>query len=112
MSNPVDRIKKFIGYLPEGDRALASNFINVRDFESLKDLVFSDICKLERRLVPKDEQEGTNIVMLETLYYEVDSYVSLLNGYNEDSEPMELDIPTIDEIADTLVGENPEDYLL
>lgn len=87
---PVQTIKELVQYLPEKDIKFANKFIDKRDFESLSDLVKSDIYKIERDInsIP-EELEDEKIVkqkvlnQLENLKSEVDSYLMLL-GYTED----------------------------
>ena len=45
----VDEIKSLITILPEQDVKLALHFVDTRQFESLKDLVDSDVIKLEKQ---------------------------------------------------------------
>lgn len=87
---PVQTIKELVQYLPEKDIKFANKFIDKRDFESLSDLVKSDIYKIERDInsIP-EEFEDERLVkqkvlsQLENLKSEVDSYLMLL-GYTED----------------------------
>lgn len=87
---PVQTIKELVHYLPEKDIKFANKFIDKRDFESLSDLVKSDIYKIERDInsIPEefeDERLAKQKVLsqLENLKSEVDSYLMLL-GYTED----------------------------
>lgn len=121
MSNPVDKIKKLIDFLPESDQALAHQFITMRDFESLKDLVHSDIYKLERKqlesittptefLSPKTQ----NLTMLESLYFEIDMYISLIYGvsnWESDGNDDDTFLP-LDNLEVPIDEEISEDYLL
>lgn len=44
----ISQLRKLIWCLPKGDSELANNFLNVRDFESLLDLVSSAIYKVKK----------------------------------------------------------------
>ena len=49
MSSPVERMKKLLPCLPKKDITLAEKFINERDFESLREIVSSDIYKIAKK---------------------------------------------------------------
>lgn len=48
MSNPLQEIKALIPALPKGDIPFAEKFINNRDYESLKELTWSALKRLEK----------------------------------------------------------------
>jgi hypothetical protein len=56
--NTIDKIKSLFVLLPSKDIVLANEFLNKRDFLSLKDLVDSDVTKAYNillQLMPEDE---------------------------------------------------------
>lgn len=56
--NTIDKIRGLFVLLPQKDINLANEFLNKRDFLSLKDLVDSDVIKAYRaleKLMPEDE---------------------------------------------------------
>lgn len=86
MSKPVERIQVLIGSLPERDIPLGHEFLNERDFDSLKELIDSAIYKVRRSLKsdnPKEEYLKVNLEDLGRLKSEVDMYIAQL-GISED----------------------------
>ena len=53
----VEKIKGLVHHLTEGDDNLAVRFIDVRDFESLKELVDSAIIRTKRSVVSINPSE-------------------------------------------------------
>lgn len=93
---PIQMMEELIPLLPEKDVKFASNFIIKRDFESLSDLVASDIYKLERKINILNKEDNISelskvMKLLEdycSLKSIIDEYLTLL-GYNNDYEPEE-----------------------
>lgn len=65
----VERMRKLLNNLPKSDQPLGEQFIQSRDFESLKDLVDSAIYKVRKHKAKKDEEDG---VLLKQEYLDVD----------------------------------------
>ena len=91
MSKTLDNIKKFINYLPSKDVQIGFKFLEIRDFENLKDLVDSAIIRTKKNLrseFPKQEYINVDLEYLNILKSEVDIYLFQLNliEYNEDDE--------------------------
>lgn len=63
----VDEIKSLISILPEQDVNLALKFVDTRQFESLKELVDSDVIKLEKQALQYDVDTNEYFVALSTL---------------------------------------------
>lgn len=83
--------------MPGKDSALAESFISNRDFDSLRDLVHSVIKKARANKELSDtlgEESEDTLVMLESLYFEVDAYLALIYGSTEQYEEDE-DFPDI-----------------
>lgn len=87
---PVERIKRLTQYLPKDDIALAHTFIDSRDFESLQELVDSDIVKTKRNISsssnPKEEYLSLDVDEMEKLKTEVDGYLDQLQLPEQDDE--------------------------
>lgn len=88
----VERIKGLTHHLPEGDDNLAVRFIEVRDFESLKELVDSAIIRTKRSVVsinPSEKYTKVDLDALRELKASVDEYVDQLDipsdTYNYDA---------------------------
>lgn len=96
--SPICRIKALLGALPERDSVLALSFVESRDYESLRDLVHSVIYMTERAQGSLEFQrcKNLNLTNLETLYFEVDTYVSLLYGLEDDVDCMEFELGDIE----------------
>ena len=91
MSKTLKNIKKFINYLPSKDVQIGFKFLEIRDFENLKDLVDSAIIRTKKNLrseFPKQEYINVDLEYLNILKSEVDIYLLQLNliEYNEDDE--------------------------
>jgi hypothetical protein len=85
---PLERIRSLLVNLPEGDQQLGEQFIQSRDFDSLKELVDSAIYKIRKELKkenPKEDYLNLDIEVLTTLKAEVDTYQMSL-GIPEDEE--------------------------
>lgn len=82
MSTPTQRISSLLKYIPAKDIPYATKFFNERDFESLRDLVKSDIHTLKKK---KDESLEEQIDFLRELKSEVDAYL-LMIGLEEEGE--------------------------
>lgn len=81
MSKPVERIKVLISSLPKRDIPLGHKFLDVRDFDSLKELVDSAIYKVkksQRSENPKEEYASISLEDLSRLKSEVDMYIEIL----------------------------------
>lgn len=65
----VERMRKLLNNLPKSDQPLGEQFIQSRDFESLKDLVDSAIYKVRKHKAKKDEE---GVVPLKQEYLDVD----------------------------------------
>lgn len=91
MSKTLDNIKKFINYLPSKDVQIGFKFLEIRDFENLKDLVDSAIIRTKKNIkseFPKQEYLNVDLERLNILKAEVDVYLMRLNlpeqnKYNE-----------------------------
>lgn len=91
MSSPVKLITALCKYLPEKDKFYADSFILRRDFTSLRDLVESDIRKVEKNFTkenPNEELLNIKIDKLRTLISKIDDYLILLG---EDMEQFASD---------------------
>ena len=82
MSTPTQRISSLLKYIPAKDIPYATKFFNERDFESLRDLIKSDIHILKKK---KDERLEEQIDFLRELKSEVDAYL-LMIGLEEEGE--------------------------
>lgn len=79
--SPVKIITALCKYLPEKDKFYADAFLIRRDFTSLRDLVESDIRKVEKNLTkenPKEELLDIQIDKLRALLNKIDEYLLLL----------------------------------
>lgn len=87
MRSPIKKIESLISALPESDIKHGSKFLKDRDFESLQLLVDSAIYRIKKNLDnenPKEEYLKVNMEDLRTLQVEVDYYVRLVLGPNND----------------------------
>lgn len=89
----VERMRKLLSSLPKSDITLGEQFIQSRDFESLKDLVDSAIYKVRKNIKsenPKQEYLDVDLTELSNLKAEVDVYLTQLevpsNEWEEDLE--------------------------
>ena len=79
--SPVQKITALCKYLPEKDKFYADAFIIRRDFSSLRELVESDLRKIEKNLtkeVPNQELLNIDIDKLRKLLNIIDDYLLLL----------------------------------
>ena len=79
--SPVKKITALCKYLPEKDKFYADSFIIRRDFVSLRDLVNSDITKVEKNLAketPNEELLKIDVDKLRKLLTIIDDYLILL----------------------------------
>ena len=86
-------MRKLLNSLPKSDITLGEQFIQSRDFESLKDLVDSAIFKTRKNIKsenPKQEYLDVDLTELSNLKAEVDVYLTQLevpsNEWEEDLE--------------------------
>lgn len=104
----VDEIKSLISILPEQDITLALHFVDTRQFESLKDLVDSDVIKLEKQALQYEVDTDEYFVALSTLdnclqlQQLVNRYLDQLGILENFDEINEYDLPEEDY--------NEEDY--
>lgn len=82
MSTPIQRINSLIVHVPAKDIPYATKFLKERDFESLRDLVKSDIHILKKK---KDDSLEEQIDFLRELKSEVDAYL-LMIGLEDEGE--------------------------
>ena len=79
--SPVQKIIALCKYLPEKDKFYADAFIIRRDFVSLRDLVSSDITRVEKNLAketPNEELLKIDVDKLRKLLSIIDDYLFLL----------------------------------
>lgn len=81
-ANYYDKIKSLIVYIPEKDIKYAEAFLKKRDFESLRDLVKSDITILKRK---RDLSLMDIIDHLIELKAELDNYLLLIGCEDDDN---------------------------
>jgi hypothetical protein len=88
----VEKIRGLVHHLPEGDDNLAVRFIDVRDFESLKELVDSAIIRTKKSVIsinPSEKYAKVDLDTLRELKASVDEYVDQLDipsdTYNYDA---------------------------
>lgn len=86
-------MRKLLDSLPESDITLGEQFIQSRDFESLKDLVDSAIFRTRKNIRsenPRQEYLDVDLTELSNLKAEVDVYLTRLEvPGNEREEDME-----------------------
>lgn len=95
MSTPVDIIKVMISSLPEKDIPLGHKFLDIRDFDSLKELVDSAIYKVkksQRSENPKEKYANINLEDLSRLKSEVDNYIELLGDSDDSYSELEYEL--------------------
>lgn len=87
MSSPIQKIKELIPYLPEGDIRFAQKYLDKKDYDSLKDLTWSALLRLEkafqRGTIP-DKYRGIDIDKVRELALECNEYYYLI--YPEELE--------------------------
>ena len=83
----VERMRKLLNNLPKSDQTLGEQFLQCRDFESLKDLVDSAIYMVRKHRArrdeigetpPKQEYLDVDLTELSNLKAEVDVYLTQL----------------------------------
>lgn len=99
MSKPIERICKLVDSLPKNDIELGKVFIKERKFESLLDLVNSDIYLVKKNLKSDNPKEEYNIDLdtLITLQAEVNLYLSQLDIGSYDSDYNDFEDEEIEE---------------
>lgn len=75
MRDILKRVQNLIQYLPQKDKNYCLNFLNKRDFQSILEIVESDIYKAER----KKEKDENYISTLNDLKSELLTYMSYLD---------------------------------
>ena len=87
--NPVQKITALCKHLPEKDRFYADAFLIRRDFVALRDLVHSDIIKVESNFTkenPKQDLLKVDVDKLRKLLATIDDYLLLLGETIEEGE--------------------------
>lgn len=83
-------MRKLLNSLPKSDITLGEQFIQSRDFESLKDLVDSAIFKTRKNIKSENPKQDVDLTELSNLKAEVDVYLTQLevlsNEWEEDIE--------------------------
>jgi hypothetical protein len=98
----IDEIKNLISVLPENDVPLALKFIENRQFEHLKDLVDSDVIKLNKTALQYEHDTSDYFVALSNLdnclqlQQNVNKYLDQLGIYDEYIDVDEYDLPEDD----------------
>ena len=82
MKNHVEKIVELVKWIPPKDIPYATMFIENRDFESLRDLVKSDITIIRRK---RKESLAEQLEMLLQLKAEIDCYLLLLGTDDGDT---------------------------
>lgn len=80
-ANPVQKITALCKHLPEKDKFYADAFLIRRDFVALRDLVHSDIIKVETNLTkenPKQDLLKVDVDKLRKLLTTIDDYLIIL----------------------------------
>lgn len=99
----VERMRKLLNNLPKSDQTLGEQFLQCRDFESLKDLVDSAIYMVRKHRARRDEAGETppkqeylevDLAELNNLKAEVDLYLT------------QLEIPSNEEGYDPIIEED------
>lgn len=73
-------------YLPKKDAVLAEKFLNKRDFQSILELVESDLYKMRKRKSKGEDISEFNGDELTELSAELVNYISYLDIPEEDSD--------------------------
>lgn len=77
--NYLKRIRELLDSVPARDLPYATGFLAKRDFESLRELVKSDINIIRKELIKKQDQDmEIRIARLRELYAEIDTYLMVL----------------------------------
>ena len=84
--NTLERIQSLITVLPEKDIQLAEQFIKKREFESLYELVSSDIYKVRKKAKQNniEEIDIPNLGDLDLLKSEIVNYIDTIGWYEEE----------------------------
>lgn len=75
MTNPLQKIEKLINFLPKKDAELCSKYLAKRDFQSIYEIVKSDIYKANK----KDTEPDDTYRMLVELEVTLSDYMSYLD---------------------------------
>ena len=75
MKNPLEKIEKLIAFLPKKDAELCSRYLSKRDFQSIYEIVKSDIYKVNK----KDLEPDDTYKMLIELEVILSDYMSYLD---------------------------------
>lgn len=79
MNNPLKRVKELIPVLPEKDAKLCTDYLSKRDFESVLEIVESDLYKAEKdKPDDSDEIPDEYTILLSKLRCELLTYMSYL----------------------------------
>lgn len=98
----IDEIKNLISVLPEQDVQLALNFIETRQFEHLKELVDSDVIKLNKSALQYEHDTPEYFVALSNLdnclqlQQNVNKYLDQLGIYDDCEDTDDYDLPETD----------------
>lgn len=77
--NYMKRIRELLDSVPARDLPYATGFLDKRDFESLRELVKSDINIIRKELIKKQDPDmEIRIARLRELYAEIDTYLMVL----------------------------------
>lgn len=90
MPTPLQKIKDLLPSLPECDLKYAKSFLEKRDFENLRELVWSSLTLAERNLekeVPNPKYSNLNVDKIRELACVCEDYYHLL--YPEDYDDNE-----------------------
>lgn len=85
----IERMRRLLSSLPKSDQPLGEQFIQERNFESLKDLVDSAMYRVNKSLKsdkPKAEYLEVDIPELSKLKSEVDVYLTQLELPEQEDE--------------------------
>lgn len=80
----LDDIRERVKFLPEKDIVFAHKFIANRDFESLHDIVYSDLQKMEKKQLPnggfEDQSDAFTYMELSALDGDIIKYLDALGA--------------------------------
>lgn len=94
----VNEIKNLISLLPEKDIPIALRFVELRDFESLQELVNSDVIKFEKQIYKFKPNSPEYFVAMSTL----DNCVNLKMCVDEYRSQFQFDDNEDDDFCDLL----------
>lgn len=97
----IDEIKNLISILPEQDVQLALHFVDTRQFEHLKELVDSDVMKLQKQAMECEVNSNEYFVALSQL----DNCLSLQQQVNKYLDQLGI----LDDIDNDDIYNLPED---